>query len=106
MFACDSEIVPKTWFEGQNDFAQISIKFISNENKEIWAVRTELPTSELKATIICRIVMKDRMIEDSIDVLFTPQKGHLYTAIGTRNEATGCDIELIDSTTNSLVQLL
>lgn len=106
MFACDSEIVPKTWFEGQNDFAQTSIKFISNENKEIWAVRTELPTSELKATIICRIVMKDRMIEDSIDVLFTPQKSHLYTAIVKRNEATGCDIELMDSTTNSLVQLL
>jgi len=105
MFACDSKIVPKTWFEGQNELVQTSIKFISDKNTEKWAVRTELPTSELKATIICRIVTKDRMIEDSIEVVFTPQKGHLYTATGTRNETTGCDIELMDSTTKSLLQM-
>jgi len=94
---CDSKIVPKTWFEGENSFIQTSIKFQSG-NKTNWAVATELPTVELSAEILCRFVTKERIIEDITELVFTPIEGHLYNAYGFMNDDSKCSINLIDAT--------
>lgn len=99
---CDSEILPNTWFQGQNTELQVSIKFQNPKRRDwgtSWSVTTELPTSKINATLVCRRVTKKAMYENERNIIFKPLEGHLYEGKGYWNETEKtCEMRLIDLT--------
>ncbi len=106
---CDSEIAPLTWFEGQNDLIQVSVKFFypaRASDEEEWSVSTELPETLTSITLVCRYTNRAELIQTEREISFTPVSGHFYSGHGKLDSSgTFCEAELFDETVGEPVSL-
>ena len=96
-----------TWFEGQNDRIQVSVKYSEpggTANRDVWSVSTEMPEDLDSITLVCRYISKTKLIHSEEELSFKPEKRHLYKGFGELSrDGKQCKARIFDETLGKVI---